>query len=188
MTILESLNRLKKGNSRFVSDLLIGQKQMGSKREFLTKEQEPFAIILSCSDSRVIPEYIFDTGLGDLFVIRIAGNVASRSSIASIEFAVSQLGAELIIVMGHQNCGAVITAIQGGDNSSNLNHLLSQITQAISSCHKDAGIDEIIMKNAELTALELVNKSTILKDSLDRGALKIIPAYYNLDTGKVNFI
>ena len=94
--------------------------------------QKPYAVILTCSDSRVVPELIFDTGIGELFVIRIAGNVASPSSIASIEYAVTHVDVKLIVVLGHQNCGAVTAALGGVDNGKNIDHLLNFIQPAIS--------------------------------------------------------
>lgn len=188
MTIEASLNRLKDGNKRFVADLLDGKLQNSSRRESLVGGQEPFAIILSCADSRVVPEFAFDTGLGELFVVRVAGNVANSSSIASIEYAVAHLGSQLIVVLGHESCGAVTASINGGDNGYNLNHLLAHIGPAIVASKKDASVDEVVKKNAELTALELKNRSAIIKEALDADKLKIVPAYYNLDTGRVDFL
>ncbi len=188
MTIQESLNRLIEGNSRFVSGLLIGQKQMGSKREALIKEQTPFAIILSCSDSRVVPEFIFDAGIGELFVIRIAGNIANRSSIASIEFAVSQLGVELIIVMGHQNCSAVTVAVQRKVFDDNLAHLISHMAVVAKELNEGYDINKIIRSHAKNTVNVLFKSSKILKNASDKNIIKVIPAYYHLDTCKVDFI
>ena len=116
MTAQESLHRLKEGNNRFVQDKLDGKLQDSSRKTSLLGGQSPFAIILGCADSRVVPELAFDTGLGELFTVRVAGNIANTSSIASIEYAVAHLGAKLIVVLGHQNCGAVAAAIAGGDN------------------------------------------------------------------------
>jgi len=124
----KSLERLKSGNANFVSDSLDGKLQNSSRRQELTGGQKPYAIILSCADSRVVPELAFDTGMGEIFVIRVAGNTANASSIASIEYAVAHLGVNLIVVLGHESCGAVTAAIAGGDNGHNLNHLLAHIT------------------------------------------------------------
>ena len=187
MTSQESLNRLKEGNARFVADHLDGQLKDSSRRKSLLDGQQPYAIILGCSDSRIVPEIMFDTGLGELFVIRVAGNVANTSSIASIEYAVAHLGTKLIVVLSHQSCGAVTAAVAGGDNGHNLNHLLSQITPAIESSKEGATIDEVSKINAELTVEDLKNRSQIIKDAIDKGSLKVIPAYYNLETGKVDF-
>ncbi len=188
MAIENIIQRLKEGNERFVTDKLEGKLQDGSRREELTAGQAPKAIILSCADSRVVPELVFDSGLGELFVIRVAGNVANSSSIASIEYAVAHLGSEVIVVLGHQSCGAVTAAMSGGDNGYNLNHLLSHITPAISVSKEGATVNEVVKKNAELTAEELKNRSAIIRGAVEQGKVKIVPAYYNLDSGKVDFL
>jgi len=188
MTAQESLDRLKKGNDRFVKDHLDGKLQDSSRRESLVGEQEPYAIILGCADSRVVPEFAFDAGLGELFTVRVAGNVANSSSIASIEYAVAHCGSKLIVVLGHQSCGAVTAAVAGGDNGYNLNHLLGHITPAMVASREGASIDDVVKKNAKLTVTELKNRSLIIKKSVDSGEVKIISAYYNLDTGKVDFL
>jgi len=179
---------LLEGNTRFVADLLDGKLQDSSRRESLIFGQEPFAIVLSCADSRVVPEFIFDTGLGELFVVRVAGNIANSSTIASIEYAVANMGSKLIVVMGHEGCRAVSSAIEGGDNGAHINHLLKHITPAISSCNKDADVTEVVKKNAKLTAIKLEDKSEILKEAIDKKQLEIIPAFYNLGSGKVDLL
>ena len=188
MTIDEVMNRLAAGNERFVADKLDGQLQDSSRRESLTGGQHPYAIVLSCADSRVVPELAFDTGLGEIFVVRVAGNVANSSSIASIEYAVAHLNSPVIVVLGHESCGAVTAATQGGDNGYNLNHLLAHITPALTASDEGASLEAIVKKNAELTALELAKRSSIIAGAVDAGKLKIVPAYYNLGSGKVEFI
>lgn len=188
MTIQENIDRLKEGNDRFVEDMLDGNLQDSSRRGSLVGGQKPFAVILSCADSRVVPEFTFDTGLGELFVVRVAGNVANSSSIASIEYAIVHLGSNLIVVMGHQNCGAVTAAVEGGDNGYNLNHLLSHITPAISASNKEATVNDVVKKNAELTVEELKNRSGIISNAIENGDVKAVPAYYNLESGKLDFI
>lgn len=188
MTINEVLTRLEDGNARFVADSLDGKLQNSSRRSTLTNGQEPYAIILSCADSRVVPELAFDTGLGELFVVRVAGNVANSSSLASIEYAVAHCGSQVIVVLGHQSCGAVTAAIGGGDNGYSLNHLLSHITPAISASPEGAAVNDVVKKNASLTAGELVNRSSIIRNAVEGGTVKIVSAYYNLDSGKVDFL
>ena len=188
MTIENVLQRLKDGNTRYTSDNLERNLQDESRRADLTAGQQPFAIILSCADSRVVPELAFDAGLGELFVIRVAGNVANSSSIASIEYAVAHLGTQVIVVLGHESCGAVTAAAQGGDNGYNLNHLLSHITPAIASSADGAEINDIVKVNAKFNAQELTNRSAIIRDAVDAGKVKIIPAYYHLNGGKVDFL
>jgi len=188
MDIAQIEQRLKAGNERFVGNKLAGELQNETRRNELTNGQEPFAIVLSCADSRVVPELAFDTGLGELFVVRVAGNVANTSSIASIEYAVAHLGSKVIAVMGHQSCGAVTAAISGGDNGHNLNHLLSHITPAITASESGAEVNDVVKKNAELTAGDLINRSDIIAAAVKSGSVKIIPTYYNLDSGKVDFL
>ena len=188
MTIDTIIERLKEGNNRFVADKLDGKLQNSARRNELTGGQSPYAIILRCADSRVVPELAFDTGLGEIFVIRVAGNIANTSSIASIEYAVAHLKTKVIIVLGHESCGAVTAAVNGGDNGYNLNHLLSHITPAINACPEGTEVNEVVKKNAEITGDELQNRSAIIKGAINSGDLKIVPAYYNLDSGKIDFL
>lgn len=188
MTQNDIINRLKEGNERFVSDKLDGKLQNSGRREELVAGQQPHSIILSCADSRVVPELVFDSGLGELFVVRVAGNVANSSSLASIEYAVAHCGSKVVVVMGHQSCGAVTAAKSGGDNGYSLNHLLSHITPAISASADDATVNDIVKVNADLNAKELYNRSSIIRSAVDKGTVKIVSAYYNLDSGKVDFL
>lgn len=184
----KALEKLKAGNKNFVADKLDGQLQDSSRRKSLTGGQNPYAIILSCADSRVVPELAFDTGLGEIFVIRVAGNVANTSTTASIEYAVAHLGVKLIVVLGHESCGAVTAAIGGGDNGYNLNHLLAHISPAIAASRKK-DVNSVVKKNARMTCNDLANRSAIIKKATEKkGGLQIVPAYYNLGTGKVNFL
>lgn len=188
ISIPEVLERLKTGNQRFVADKLDGKLQDSSRRNSLTGGQEPYAIVLSCADSRVVPELAFDAGLGELFVVRVAGNVANTSSMASIEYAVAHIGSPVIVVLGHESCGAVTAAVNGGDNGYNLNHLLAHITPAINASDKEASVNDVVKKNAELTKEDLINRSAIIKNAVDNGKLSIEPAYYNLGSGEVTFL
>lgn len=190
MTIQDIIQRLKEGNKRFVVDKLKGELQDSERRGQLTDEQKPYAIVLSCADSRVVPELAFDTGLGELFVCRVAGNIANTESIASIEYAVANLKPlhKVIVVLGHQSCGAVSAAVKGGDLGYNLNMLLAQITPAIAASGSSTSVNDIVKKNAELNAQELISRSAIISGALQRGEIAIIPAYYNLDSGRVDFL
>ena len=188
MTIDQIMTRLQDGNARFVADKLDGRLQDSSRRASLTSGQDPYAIILSCADSRVVPELAFDVGLGEIFVIRVAGNVANTSSIASIEYAVAHIGTQVIIVLGHESCGAVTAAVNGGDNGYNLNHLLSHITPALAASEEGATVNDVVKKNAELMSVALVNQSEIIRSAVDSGKLKIVPAYYNLGSGAVEML
>jgi carbonic anhydrase len=188
MNSTEIISRLKAGNERFVIDKLDGKLQDSSRRDELTSGQDPYAIILSCADSRVVPEFAFDTGLGELFVVRVAGNIANTSSIGSIEYAVAHIGSPVLIVLGHQSCGAVTAAVNGGDNGYNLNHMLAHITPALNASGENAEVNDVVRKNAELTAKELRTRSSIIDNAVKEGKLEILPAYYNLDSGRVDFL
>ena len=183
----QTIERLKQGNQRFREDHIAGNGRDSLRRVELTSGQSPLAIILSCSDSRVVPEIAFDTGLGELFVVRVAGNVANRSSIASIEYAVHHLGVKLVVVMGHESCGAVGAALAGGDNGKNLNHLLEHIQPALVA---DGGQDigTVAQRNARLNADRLVEESDIIRRAVESEGVKIIVAYYHLKTGEVEFL
>lgn len=188
MTQAEVIQRLKDGNARFVEDKLDGKLQDSGRRDGLTSGQEPYAIVLGCADSRVVPELAFDTGLGELFTVRVAGNVANSSSIASIEYAVAHLGTSIIVVLGHQSCGAVGAALAGGDNGYNLNHLLSHIAPAIAATEDKSDVAAVVKKNAQINGEELIGRSKIIADAVESGKVKIVPAYYNLDSGAVDFL
>ena len=183
----KALERLKEGNSNFIKDRLDGKLQNSSRRKELVSGQSPYVIILSCADSRVVPELAFDAGLGELFVIRVAGNVANTSTVASIEYAVAHLGVNLIVVLGHESCGAVTAAIAGGDNGNNLNHLLEHVNPAIEASD-DKSVNTIVKINAKLTCNEIINKSTIISDAMKNREIKFVPGFYNLGSGKVDFI
>ena len=187
MEITEVIQRLKDGNSRFVADKLDGKLQDSKRREALTGGQAPYAIVLGCADSRVVPEFIFDTGLGELFTVRVAGNIANPASIASIEYAVTQIKSSVIVVLGHESCGAVAAALDGGDTGYHLNLLLAHILPAKEAI-QDKDMTSIIKKNAELTASELELRSPILSEAVKSRQLKILPAYYHLASGEVEFL
>jgi carbonic anhydrase len=180
------LEPLKTGNNNFVNDSLNNDFQDSSRRKAVVDGQNPFAVILTCSDSRIVPELIFDTGIGELFVIRVAGNIANPSSIASIEYAVAHLEVKLIVVLGHQNCGAVTAALAGGDNGKNIDRLLNFIHPAITTSDSKK-VDDVSHIHSKLTAEKLIADSKIISGAINNDTLKIIPAYYSLETGKVDF-
>ena len=177
---------LKTGNTNFINDNLNNDFQNSSRRKDVVNGQNPFAVILTCSDSRVVPELIFDTGLGELFVIRVAGNIANTSSIASIEYAVAHLNVKLIVVLGHQNCGAVTAALSEIDDGKNVDHLFSFIQPAI-SISKSKNVDDVSHIHAKLTAEKLISQSNIIAKAIEKDALKVVSAYYSLESGKVDF-
>ncbi len=181
-----ALERLKSGNKNFITDNLNNNLQDSKRRQEVIGNQNPFAVILTCSDSRIVSELIFDTGIGELFVIRVAGNIANPSSIASIEYAVAHLNVKLIVVLGHQNCGAVTAALAGNNNGKNLDRLLNFIQPAIADSDS-IDVDDVAHVHVKLTAEKLMNDSNIITKAIDSRTLKIIPAYYSLETGQVDF-
>ena len=187
MEITEIIQKLKDGNSRFVADKLDDKLLHSIRRQKLTSGQAPYAIILGCADSRVVPELIFDTGLGELFTVRVAGNIANPASIASIEYAVAHLKTRVIMVLGHESCGAVAAAIDGGDTGYNLNLLLAHITPA-KELAENKDMTSIIRKNAEHAASELESRSQIISEAVKSGQIKIFSAYYHLGSGEVEYL
>ncbi len=180
------LAELKRGNERFRTDNSNNDWADARRRATLLSGQHPIVAILACADSRVSPQIVFDAGLGELFTVKVAGNVADKSVIASLEYAVTELGIKLIIVMGHEGCGAVGAALQGGANSPHLRDLLKMIRPAIDAC-STGDAEDVIRLNAELAADRCVRQSRILTQAVEMGALEVATGYYHLDTGLVEF-
>jgi carbonic anhydrase len=181
----DALEKLKQGNERFRIGRTKGPGPVETRREELVEGQRPFAVVLSCSDSRVPTEILFDTGLGDLFVIRVAGNVPNPSSIASVEYAVTQLETKLVVVMAHEKCGAVTAAIEGGIASVNLGVLFGYIRPALELSVE--GVDAVARRNAHNTAERLVTGSDIIRNATDQGEVRIVTAFYRFADGCVEF-
>lgn len=183
------IQRLKEGNSRFAKGEPVHSNQSIERREELANGQNPFAVILSCSDSRVPPEIIFDQGLGDLFVIRTAGEVVDDFELASIEYAVEHLHVELIVVLGHEKCGAVDAAVKGGELPGHLGKLISEIEPAVKQAKKQEGdlLTNAVYGNIHRVVRQLKNSEPIIKELVEHNHLQIKGAYYDLDDGKVNF-
>ncbi len=196
----EALERLRAGNSRFVSGgQLMESLANPARRNELTTGQEPFAVILGCSDSRVPVEIIFDFSLGHLFVIRVAGNVVAPSQIGSIEFAAEQFGTRLVVVMGHDDCGAVSTTISElkrptESRSPNLSAIVDRIRPAVEPLMatetemKDAALlDQAIRANIRASVNHLRHGSEILETLVRDDGLLVVGAEYSLETGTVEF-
>ena len=181
-------NSLVDGNRRFV-DGKPQSRDIVSRRRSLEKNQHPLVAVLSCSDSRVPPEVIFDQGLGDLFVVRTAGNSADPLGIGSLEYAVEHLGTVVIVVLGHESCGAVTAACSEEKMpTTNLEAVVQPVAQSCSVAkqeHKSDIVDFAIKDHVHRTARALLAHSTILKHAHDEGKLSIIEAYYSLDSGAV---
>lgn len=181
------LSRLEDGNRRFVSGQLRHPRQGPGRRAALKKGQHPFAAILSCADSRVPPEIVFDQGLGDLFVVRAAGNVVDDIVLGSLEYAVEHLHLKLVMVMGHGGCGAVAAAVEGHYIPGHLSSIVKLIEPAVKIARHQKGnlIDNAIRVNARLMARNLRRESPILDKAVREHHLRIVPARYALSTGKV---
>lgn len=196
----EALQRLQAGNRRFAAGLQGLQAGANeSKRRELVSGQEPFAIILGCSDSRVPAELIFDQGLGDLFVIRVAGNVVAPSQIGSVEFAAERFGTPLVVVLGHSNCGAIQATLEElvrpqETRSPNLRSIADRIRPAVeplldAAASKDVDklVPSAVRANIRASANQLRRGSQILEQLVEKDELLIVGAEYSLETGAVDF-
>lgn len=187
-----ALNILKKGNERFVNDKMV-KRDLSDQVDKTSSGQFPFAIVLSCIDSRVPVELIFDQGIGDIFSARIAGNILNNDIIGSMEFACSIAGSKLIVVLGHTECGAVKGAIAGA-RAGSLTGLLEKIHPVIDKV-KSIGVqeddpefvNEVIHLNAKEVAGQIIDRSEILTEMVQNGDLKIVDAVYSVENGQVEF-
>ncbi len=186
----EALTKLLEGNVRYVEQQRLNPNQTDERRDSLIGGQSPYAIVLGCSDSRVPPEIIFDQGLGDLFVIRVAGNVVDDIVLASIEYAAEHLHTPLLMVLGHTNCGAVGAALQDDELDGHLPSIAQAIEEAVEKAQDEDGdtLDMTIRAHARITAGHLRGSEPILKGLVDEGKLKVVAAYYDLDTGVVEIL
>src|SRR5881275_2101199 len=187
----EGISRLKEGNGRYTIGNLQHPGQTTQRRAELAKSQHPFAIIVSCSDSRVQPEIVFDQGLGDLFVLRVAGNVIDDHSLGSIEYAVDHLAVRLIVVLGHQRCGAVKAAkdtiAANGKAPGHIQSLVTAIEPAVEATVKD-DLEVTVKANVKNVVQALRSSTPVLRAKIDAGELQVVGAYYSLDTGMVSFM
>jgi carbonic anhydrase len=190
MTPDEALQALVDGNKRFTSNKRENPNQDLARLTEVSESQAPFAAILGCADSRVPSEIIFDQGLGDLFVCRVAGNVASSEEVGSLEFGTMILGAKLILVMGHARCGAVEATIKGGRFPGQIASLIDDIQVGVERSRRDLGTDDLeaAVKANALYQVEQINQSAIIGDLTDKGQLKVAAAYYDLSTGEVTIL
>lgn len=186
----EVLRELKAGNDHHVAKRYQHPHQNAARQREIAATQHPHATILSCADSRVVPEIIFDQGLGDLFDVRVAGNIASDIELASIEYAAVHLHAPLVVIMGHQKCGAVTAAAESGEAEGHLPSLLALIRPAIERAKTQPGdlIDNAVRLNVENVVRQVRGSAPVLADLVSRGALMVVGAVYSLDTGKVAWL
>jgi carbonic anhydrase len=190
----ESLQKLMDGNKRYVSGDLAKKDLGDDKRKELLKGQKPFAIVITCSDSRVPPELLFDQGLGDIFVIRVAGNVVDQIALGSIEYAAEHLNAPLLVLLGHSKCGAVKATLETkGKAEGNIGAIVKKINPAAKAAMKKGGSEEEILEaaiqgNLRNVYKDIMSKSTIIPHLAKEGKLKIVAGEYSLATGKVDMI
>ena len=184
-----ALKKLMEGNERFVKHQPNHPNQDLLRRETITEKQEPFAVVVCCSDSRVAPEIIFDRGLGDTFVLRVAGNVIGELGLESVRFGADTLNAPLIMVLGHQNCGAVKAVLEGGDSIRDIKAIAKKIEPVIQEAKKMSG--DQLMHAVELNAKAIKDrlvKDPLLSKFIKDGKLKIVAAYYDFETGRVSLL
>jgi carbonic anhydrase len=195
ITATEALNRLREGNRRFVEAAAIGHQ---GHRASLAAGQEPFAIILGCSDSRVPAELVFDLGFGDLFVIRVAGNIVAPSQVGSVEFAAARFGTPLVVVMGHTQCGAITATLEElagqATQSRNLRSIVDRVRPSVESVMAVGGdldsatlIREAVRANVRASANHLRHGSEILERLIRDAGFMVVGAEYSLETGAVDF-
>jgi carbonic anhydrase len=184
------LGELKAGNDHHVAKRYQHPHQTAARQRELEATQHPHAIILSCADSRVAPEIILDQGLGDLFDVRVAGNIASDPELASIEYAALHLHTPLLVVMGHQKCGAVTAAAESGEAEGHLPSLLALIRPAVERAKTQPGdlIDNAVRLNVENVVRQVRGSAPVLAELVQRGSLTVVGAVYSLDTGKVAWL
>jgi carbonic anhydrase len=189
-TASEAVKLLIAGNQRYLSGHLKHPHQTGRVRHELAKEQHPFAALLSCSDSRVPPEIIFDEGLGDLFVVRVAGNIVDDAVTGSLEYAAEHLHVPAIIVMGHLKCGAVTATVEGGEPHTHIEALTNAIQPAVKKAQGTSGdlVTNAIRANVEMVVEQLKSSKPILAELVAKGKLEIRGAIYDVDSGKVEFL
>jgi carbonic anhydrase len=195
-----ALERLREGNRRFVSgarssDALTSH----ARRSELAGGQEPFAIVLGCSDSRVPAELVFDQGLGDLFVIRVAGNIVASSQVGSVEFAAERFGTRLVVVLGHSQCGAVLATLEElqqptGNQSRNLRSIVDRVRPSVEPLlatelrhDPEALLRDAVRANVRFSASQLRHGSEVLEQLIQRDGLLVVGAEYSLETGVVEF-
>lgn len=183
----EPLKWLQNGNERFVAGTVTQSSKGAKRRAEVAAGQKPFAILVSCSDSRVGPEVVFDQGLGDIVVVRSAGHVVDLVGLGSIEYAVEHLGPSLILVLGHERCGAVGAAVEGGAAHAHLPAVLDAIKPAVARAMSQPGdaIDNAVRAQVREVVEQLQKADPVLSERVKAGKLKVVGARYDLDTGRV---
>ena len=188
----DPLTRLMAGNARFVAGKSVHANQDRARLTEVAKGQKPFAMILSCADSRVPPEILFDQGLGDLFVVRVAGNIADSHALGSLEYGAQVLGARFLMVLGHEYCGAVNAAVKGEKVGGNIDSIIDVIAPAASRAKADPDktdlLNKAIAENVREVLSAINKRSPALTAMAAKGELKIVGARYDLDSGDVTLV
>ena len=190
VTADEALAELKSGNAYHVEHRYKHPHETSDRLRQLASGQNPHAEILSCSDSRVPPEIIFDRGLGDLFVVRVAGNVAADTELGSLEYGAEHLNIPLLVVLGHQHCGAVTAAVEGGEAEGHVSALVNLLRPAVEKSRGLPGdaVENAVKANVEMVVKHLRTSTPILAELVAHGKLRVVGAVYSLDTGKVTWL
>jgi carbonic anhydrase len=191
----EALNRLVEGNTRFVSGKAKHPRQDAATRKHLTSGQQPFATVLSCSDSRVPPELVFDQGIGDLFVVRVAGNIGGEDDLGSVEYAVEHLNTSLVVVMGHEMCGAVTAALAPDSvrkrEADGIQQMLAHVLPSLVGIDRSLPPAEQVHRGVEANvraSVEHLRNTQELREKIASGKLNVVGAVYELETGKVRVL
>lgn len=195
VTADEALTKLQEGNARYVGGASVYPRQDATRRhETATGGQHPFAVVLACADSRVPVETLFDQGVGDIFTVRVAGNVAATDEIGSIEYAAEHLGTPLVMVLAHSKCGAVTAVVKNEPVTDNIRKMVAPIVPAVAAVKNrfvPTDINEVINRSIEANMWQAVSdihtKSPLLKKLAAEGKIKVVGALYDIDTGKVHF-
>jgi carbonic anhydrase len=190
VTADSALAELRAGNARHAAHRYEHPHETVALRRQLASGQNPHAEVLSCSDSRVPPELLFDQGLGDLFVVRVAGNVASDTELGSLEYGAEHLHVPLLVVLGHQHCGAVTAAVEGGEAEGHIGALVNLLRPAVVETRGLPGdqVENAVKANVEMVVKQLRGSTPILAELTSQGKLKVVGAVYSLDTGKVTWL
>jgi len=185
--INDALQTLLDGNKRFAAMKQTHPNQDRARRDEVKAGQRPFAVIVGCSDSRIPPEILFAQGIGDLFIIRLAGNIVDDIALGSIEYAVDHLCTPGVVVLGHSKCGAVTATAQGGETHGHIGSIASAILPALDNVRAQPGdlIDNAIRENAKLVTATIASSKPMLEKMVNEGKIAVIPLYYDIDTGLV---
>lgn len=186
----EAIQKLLDGNKRFIASASAHPNHSAARRTEVAQGQHPYATILACADSRVSPDVVFDQGLGDLFTVRVAGNIVDNASLGSLEYAVEHLHTPVLMVLGHEKCGAVSAALSSGHAPGHIHTIVEAIEPAVKQTKGQVGdpLDNAVVANVRRVVKQLQEAEPILRELVKAGKLKIVGARYDLDTGMVEIL